>query len=144
MVMTNRVTLTIKNGSLAGRRFEFETAQYCTIGRASDCDVKLPTDFENSTVSRHHCLLDISPPEVNVRDCGSRNGTKINGMQIGHPGSWYLCTAPCTPLPEYQLHDGDELRVADVIFHVTVRQFAEEAPELVFDEAECQDALACV
>ncbi|KYC36281.1 hypothetical protein WA1_52005 [Scytonema hofmannii PCC 7110] len=33
--------------------------------------------------SRYHCLLDINPPDIRVRDFGSRNGTYVNGKKIG-------------------------------------------------------------
>jgi eukaryotic-like serine/threonine-protein kinase len=142
--MTPQVTLTIKSGSLAGHKYEFETPQYCTIGRAADCDIKLPPGYEYCTVSRHHCLLDISPPEIHVRDCGSRNGTQINGMQIGHPASWYVCVAPCTPLPEYALHDGDELRLGDAVFQVGIAHPAEATPAWAQEETDRTNVLACV
>jgi serine/threonine-protein kinase len=48
-----------------------------TVGRASDCLIRLPSDLEYCIVSRHHCLLDIAPPEVRVRDLGSLNGTFV-------------------------------------------------------------------
>ena len=34
------------------------------VGRASNCYLQLPSDEEHRTISRHHCLLDIDPPEV--------------------------------------------------------------------------------
>jgi serine/threonine protein kinase len=34
-------------------------------------------------VSRHHCLLEIAPPLVNLRDLGSRNGTLVNEVRYG-------------------------------------------------------------
>ena len=39
----------------------------------------LPDD----SVSRYHCLLEIDPPYVQVSDCGSFNGTFLNGKLIG-------------------------------------------------------------
>ncbi|MDF0552306.1 FHA domain-containing protein [Kamptonema sp. UHCC 0994] len=35
------------------------------------------------TISRYHCLLDINPPDIRVRDFGSKNGTFVNGKKIG-------------------------------------------------------------
>ena len=50
-----------------------------------DGDLRLPNGPGYADVSRHHCLLHIDPPAVWVRDLGSRNGTRVNGTQIGHP-----------------------------------------------------------
>jgi hypothetical protein len=49
------------------------------------------------------------------------NGTRINGMQIGHPASW---AKPPEALPlcfeSYPLHDGDELMVGGTLFQVKI------------------------
>lgn len=49
------------------------------IGRHSDCRIILP----ETTVSRYHCILDIVPPAIKVRDFGSLNGTYVNNILIG-------------------------------------------------------------
>ncbi|HNQ89496.1 MAG TPA: FHA domain-containing serine/threonine-protein kinase [Verrucomicrobiota bacterium] len=51
------------------------------LGRARDCQVCLPED--DGQVSRHHCLLEVNPPDVQIRDFGSLNGTFVNGEKIG-------------------------------------------------------------
>ena len=42
---------------------------------------------------RRHCLLDINPPDIRVRDFGSLNGTYVNGTMIGQREQdlSYLC-----------------------------------------------------
>jgi len=60
----------------------------------------------------------LDPPQVSIRDCGSRNGTYINGMQIGWPEAWGIGRAGAAQ--EYCLHDGDQLRVGDTVFQVNI------------------------
>nr|WP_315792081.1 FHA domain-containing protein [Fischerella sp. JS2] len=38
------------------------------MGRSNDCNPKLPNDEDHSTIFRYHCLLDINPPAIRVRD----------------------------------------------------------------------------
>jgi|SRR6516225_3922301 pSer/pThr/pTyr-binding forkhead associated (FHA) protein len=83
--MLPKVTLTIENGQLAGRVFEFDEPQTCLVGRSPECAVALPQRLEFGMVSRKHLMLDINPPALRVRDAGSRNGTRLNGMEIGRP-----------------------------------------------------------
>ena len=47
------------------------------IGRRSRCDITLR--FPN--VSSHHCELELSNGYWSVRDLGSRNGVKVNGVR---------------------------------------------------------------
>jgi pSer/pThr/pTyr-binding forkhead associated (FHA) protein len=83
-------------------------------------------------------LLDVDPPFASVRDLGSRNGTFVNGMQIGHPWTWPPAVKGEPPhLDEYDLHDGDELRVGDTVFLVHLPEPAE------YLEAEV-DCLGCI
>jgi pSer/pThr/pTyr-binding forkhead associated (FHA) protein len=113
--------LTVKNGGLGGQRFVFEDHHKCVIGRGEDCTVHLPNDTEHRTVSRHHCLLDIELPKVRVRDSGSYNGTRLNGMQIGRPRTWNIPKKlAALPYTEYDLKNGDELEVGETVFQVTI------------------------
>ena len=48
------------------------------IGRSPESDILMA----DSSVSRHHASLIISDSRFSVRDCGSSNGTYINGMRI--------------------------------------------------------------
>ena len=81
--MAVKVILTFTSGSLKGRQCEFTGPARYVLGRSVDCDVLLPTTPEFMEVSRHHFMLDIDPPAVQVRDLRSRNGTFLNGRDIG-------------------------------------------------------------
>ena len=61
--------------------FPFYKREYVSIGRSGECRLSLPDDYDG--VSNKHCLLDINPPFVSVRDSGSLNGTSLNGKKIG-------------------------------------------------------------
>jgi serine/threonine-protein kinase len=49
------------------------------IGRSEDSQFCLPHD---RYFSRHHCLLEIAPPQTFLRDLGSTNGTFVNGLKV--------------------------------------------------------------
>lgn len=116
-----RVTLTVLRGELQGQRFVFDNPAHFTMGRAADCDIQLAARYGNSDVSRHHCLLDIQPPMVHVRDLGSRNGTYVNNLKIGQRLQHEPPDESDTDgYPQYELHNGDELRVGDVVFLVDI------------------------
>ena len=124
--MNIKVTLTFLNGSLKGRKREFSGPSRCTIGRASDCDLQLPSGLEFMEVSRHHCELHIDPPGLQVRDLGSRNGTFINGNNIGQrqPGQAGNASADGG---WHTLKEGDELRIGDTFVRVEVSARPERA-----------------
>ena len=52
-----------------------------TIGRSPDCGLVVPDD----TLSRVHAELVRGPSGFELRDCGSRNGTSVNGVP---PAPW--------------------------------------------------------
>lgn len=66
---------------MAGRQFRFTEPDTVVFGRAEDCQCRLPV--EDNTVSRHHFLLEVSPPDCQLRDLGSLNGTYVNGAKYG-------------------------------------------------------------
>lgn len=81
--MPAKVTLTVEAGPDKGRVEIFEERESLTIGRNDDCNYQVPITEETTTISRYHCMMEIVPPEVTVRDFGSKNGTFLNGKEIG-------------------------------------------------------------
>jgi pSer/pThr/pTyr-binding forkhead associated (FHA) protein len=71
------------------------------IGRHPQSDYPLPL----AVVSRRHCELFEREGRVWVRDLGSCNGTAVNGWQARQPKP---------------LHNGDLLRLASLVFHVSL------------------------
>ena len=76
--MPARVTLMVTRGENLGEEFVFEERTTCILGRAPDCRPRILIRENPRLVSRHHCLLDINPPDIRVRDFGSLNGTLVN------------------------------------------------------------------
>jgi len=118
--MAAKIILTFTSRSVEGQKHEFTQPTRCVIGRSNDCDIQLPTTLEFMEVSRHHCILKIDPPVLQVRDLGSRNGTFLNGENIGQrcvsefpgaskAGTWHT------------LKEGDELLVGETTIHVEIQ-----------------------
>lgn len=112
--MPPSVILTIVQGSPSGRKYEFQERGTCLIGRSPDCNIPLPSGEAQATVSRHHCLLDVAPPKVRIRDFGSLNGTFVNGENIGSRAGGQAKGK------EYDLKPGDTFRVGETVFEVSV------------------------
>ncbi|QLE53066.1 FHA domain-containing protein (plasmid) [Nostoc sp. C057] len=124
--MFAKVILTITEGTLKGQEFIFDSRTTCIIGRSPDCNPKLPDDEAHRTISRYHCLLDINPPDIRVRDFGSRNGTFVNGTKIGQrqPEQTPEEGAKLT-FPEYDLKPNDEIQLGDTVFQVSIEEVSE-------------------
>ena len=119
--MPSKITLTITEGNLKGQEFTFESRTTCIIGRAKDCYPKIPDDDKHRTISRYHCLLDINPPDVRVRDFGSKNGTFVNGEKIGQrEANQTPEQAANIQFPEFDLQGGDEFKLSDTSFRVGI------------------------
>jgi pSer/pThr/pTyr-binding forkhead associated (FHA) protein len=143
--MGPKLVLTVKNGKLAGKQFEFENRQKVVIGRGNDCKINLADDVEFLCVSRHHCLIDVAPPAVRVRDLCSRNGTHLNEMQIGRPSAWHLSNGvAAVPCWDYDLRNGDELRVGGTIFQVGISMPVEEELAENAEVTQGQDLCTCL
>jgi serine/threonine-protein kinase len=65
---------------------------------------------EDRLLSREHFRIDISPPRCTLRDLGSTNGTKVNGLRVDS-----------TPL-----RDGDVITAGDSAFLVRIERSAED------------------
>lgn len=129
--MNAMVKLAMTEGIPAGKEYVFTDRTICTVGRADDCDLRIPNDLINMTVSRHHCVFDIDPPRVRVRDLGSRNGTYVNGISIGQRERSQFAEAVAEfAQPQFSLHDGDEVRVGDTVLRVEVINPKEELNRL--------------
>jgi serine/threonine-protein kinase len=116
-----RVVLKIGEGKLAGHEFVFEECSTCLVGRASDCAIRLPDDADHRGVSRHHCLLDLNPPDARIRDFGSLNGTFVNGRRIGRRARDQAPNeVDSKGFPQIDLRDGDRIKLGKTIFQVSI------------------------
>ena len=74
--MPENVQFTVYQPNVAPMHVSF-TQQTITLGRASDCTIPIRDRF----LSRHHAEVVFSGGEWVVRDCGSVNGTLLNGAR---------------------------------------------------------------
>ena len=74
-----KLLLEVISGPHAGARFEFDRHETFLAGR--DCTAHLALTLDHH-FSRHHFLLEFSPPHCSLRDLDSRNGTKVNGLPV--------------------------------------------------------------
>ncbi|MBF0542179.1 MAG: protein kinase [Nitrospirae bacterium] len=119
--MPAKVTLKVTNGKLKGKEYEFASRTTCIVGRGVDCYPRLPDDDAHRVISRHHCLLDINPPDIRVRDMGSLNATYINGKNIGQRDAKAMPHAgQSESFPEYDLKHNDELKLGETIFQIII------------------------
>lgn len=128
--MDSNVTLLFTRGPLTGQSFVFSEPISCSIGRSRDCTITLPQEAEHLDVSRHHCILEIVPPTLRVRDLGSLNGTFVNGKKIGQRvTSQVNRDMDASHPPPVVLSDGDEIRLGEhTAFRVCI--FGEECQQV--------------
>ena len=117
----SQVILKVLAGALSGQTFDFVEPTVCIVGRDDRCQIKLPNDQAHSTISRFHCLLDISPPNIWVRDFGSLNGTYLNAEKIGQrPEGSSIEEARKQQYPERNLENGDRLQIGETVFDIQI------------------------
>ena len=123
--MSAKVTLTVSEGQLKGQQFSFDSRDSCIIGRHQDCKIRIPSDKYHAAISRYHCLLDINPPDIRVRDFGSLHGTYVNGKCIGKRKEQQTPSAGANlDLSEHDLKDGDVITLSNTSFLVSIEETA--------------------
>ena len=133
--MPSKVILKVTKGELAGKEFIYESKEQLFIGRQEDCAIVLP----DKSVSRYHCMLEITPPDVTVRDFGSLNGTFLNGKKIGQRERAVSAEdAQKEYHEEFELSDGDSLCLSkhcEISIHTVMAKrcgkCGEELPEAI-------------
>lgn len=104
--MAGKITITVSKGQNAGKEYVYKEKESLILGRKKACAISFP----EKTVSRYHCLIDIAPPSVMVRDFGSKNGTWLNGEVIGQrPKDMSPEEAQRKRFNEHEIKDGDAL-----------------------------------
>ncbi len=112
--MEDKIKILIRNGSLAGSKFSVLERMTCLIGREPECTIQF-SDTEDGAISRHHCILDLTPPQATIRDLGSTNGTVVNGENIGlKPNETEHQLEDCVLL------DGDIIKIGEVIIELEI------------------------
>src|SRR5271167_5116206 len=73
------VTLLVLEGPLKGHSFVFERHDTFIVGRSRFVHCPMP---EDRALSRDHFLIEINPPQCELRDLGSTNGTFVNNQKV--------------------------------------------------------------
>ena len=73
------VTLLVLEGPLKGRAFDFERHDTFIVGRSRFVHCPMPEDM---ALSRDHFMIEINPPQCELRDLGSTNGTFVNNQRV--------------------------------------------------------------
>lgn len=121
--MSASVTFRCVQGPLEGKQFAYTERASFLIGRAEDCAIRIPRTEETMEVSRHHCLVEISPPLARIRDFGSLNGTYLNGERIGSRDPSQQPGDVSPDSPQRDLADGDTITLSNVTFEVAIESF---------------------
>ena len=130
--MPAKVTLSVTEGKLKGKQFPFDSRTTCIIGRNPDCNIKIPSD---NCISRYHCLLDINPPDIRIRDFGSLHGTYVNGECIGRRDINQTPEEGAKlQLSEYDLKDGDVIQLSNTAFQVSIGKGLDIPPTWIIPE----------
>ena len=79
--MNRLIRLRGQNGPLKGR--SWEASELLRVGRLEQLEIVL----DDSSVSRYHAEVRITDRGWRVRDLGSTNGTRLNGVRLG-AGQW--------------------------------------------------------
>lgn len=74
--MSSRLTVTLP-ASLGNRTVEVDARRF-SIGRASDNDLEI----DDTSLSRRHALIEEVDGHFMLSDCGSSNGTFVNGREV--------------------------------------------------------------
>ena len=90
--------LIVISGKHAGKEIPLG-GKKCLIGQGEECQLRLPSTM----VSRKHCLLRFDQFPATLEDCGSTNGTLLNGQPVAG---------------RKELKDGDRLMVGEFEFEV--------------------------
>jgi pSer/pThr/pTyr-binding forkhead associated (FHA) protein len=95
------VTLVVLEGPLKGRSFVFERHDTFIVGRSRFVHCPMP---EVMALSRDHFMIEINPPQCEIRDLGSTNGTFVNNNRIDRA----------------RLNSGDVIAAGQSVFRVEV------------------------
>lgn len=120
-----RVTLNVVAGPQTGRKFTFDQHDTFMIGRSEDAHFCLPQD---RFFSRHHCIIEIAPPQCFLRDLGSTNGTFVNGLRVE--------TA--------YLKHGDRIQGGETVLEVSVSADSASAPTPAYQAESTEPSIITV
>lgn len=93
------IQLVVSTGNRVGQVIPVSGEKFI-IGRAEDCHLRPRSEL----ISRYHCAI-LTGDEIIVRDLGSKNGVRLNGIKIE---------------TEHKLNNGDRLAIGPLEFFVHI------------------------
>ncbi|MFA6317605.1 MAG: FHA domain-containing serine/threonine-protein kinase [Elusimicrobiota bacterium] len=109
-------------GPRSGAAFEFDRHDIFVFGRSEDCQCSIPDD---PYISTNHFLLEVNPPEAELRDLGSKNGTHVNGLRTGGREKGESPEAAASRAKPVAVKGGDVIKAGRTEFEVEIRVFEE-------------------
>jgi eukaryotic-like serine/threonine-protein kinase len=104
-----KVILSVSAGPHTGKEFVFDRHDTFVVGRSSQVQFPVPDD---GFLSRNHFLIEFNPPVCFMKDLGSTNGTKVNGLRV----------------ESARLRDGDVISAGESSFVIHVDETLTEMP----------------
>src|SRR4051795_13164578 len=95
-----KLSLVVAQGVHAGKVIPVTSTEFL-IGRDPQCQLRPASP----AISKQHCALTVRDAKAFVRDCGSTNGTFINGEQVAG---------------EREVKSGDRLKVGPLEFDLRI------------------------
>jgi serine/threonine-protein kinase len=105
------VVLRVTTGPHRGEEYVFRRHETFVVGR-KNAHFSVPDD---NFLSRNHFMIEVDPPRCLLKDLGSTNGTKVNGLRVG----------------EARLNDGDVISAGQSTFSVHVEDTYSEIPRVM-------------
>jgi serine/threonine-protein kinase len=102
------VLLRVKSGPHAGQEFQLNCPDTFVVGRSSMVPFSM---HEDRLLSREHFRIELTPSLCRLKDLGSTNGTKVNGLRV----------------ESTLLRDGDKITAGDSEFQVQIREHGDGA-----------------
>ena len=102
------VVLRVKSGPHAGQEYHLDRPDTFVVGRSSLVPFSM---HEDRLLSREHFQVELSPSLCRLKDLGSTNGTKVNGLRV----------------ETTVLRDGDTITAGDSSFVIQIREGVEGA-----------------
>jgi serine/threonine protein kinase len=115
--MSAAVKLEVTRGPQAGKVFDFPAHDTFIFGRGEDCHCAIPDD---PYISASHFLLEANPPDCELRDLGSKNGTRVNGALCGGRRKGEDPKAAAGRAEPVRLKNGDVITAGQTEFKVSM------------------------
>ena len=104
------VVLRVTAGPSKGKEYTYRRHDTIVVGRSSQAQCPVDDGF----LSRHHFLIEVNPPICYLRDLGSTNGTKVNGLRV----------------EGIRLRDADLITAGESAFAISVEDTREEVSKI--------------